>query len=124
MLVALGNDQPVRSRILFHHIPGFTGITRFPTNTQPLALAQGIEHQAEMTTQPLTANAVDLTRPGRLIMTQEFSKPPLADKADAGTVFLGMIAQTRRRRQFAYLFLLQIAHRKQDLTEPGLIEGI
>ena len=124
MAVALSHDQDIMGQILVHDIPRLAGIARFTTDAQSLALTQGIKHQTLVSAEPVTVRGADLTRLSRQITAEKFPKRSLADKTDAGAVFLGMGAQAGRRRQLAYLLLMQLTDWKQGCAELRLIEGI
>ena len=117
MIVPLHHVQGVVRQVLVRHVPGrvqAVGAAAFtpPADAQALALAQGVERQADVAAH-LAALRVQHGA-GFIVQValQESAKGPLADEADAGGVLLGRHRQADLRGDAPHLGLGQFAHRE------------
>ena len=82
---------------------------------QALALAQRIKAQAHVLAQHAALVVFDRAGGFGDVTVKELSERPLANKADAGRVFLFRVGQADLVGDTAHLGLAQLTHRKQRL---------
>ena len=82
---------------------------------QALALTQRVKAQAHVFAQHAALVVLDQARRLGDVAVEELSERPLANKADAGRVFLFGIGQADFVSDAAHLGLVQLAHREQRL---------
>ena len=92
------------------------------TNTQALALAQGVKAQAHMLADDAAVVALDRAWGFGNVAVEEFAKRPLANKADAGRIFLLGIGQADLVGDAPHLALVQLTHREQGLGQLRLVQ--
>ena len=84
--MTLADIKHVVVHILVQYIPWRFRIALHTTDSQSLALSQGVEHQSLVFTNKLFVDGSDLTGLCGQVFTQKRSEVAFADKADAGTV--------------------------------------
>ena len=94
-------------------LAGSVGASLEAPDAQALALAQGVERQADMPTNAAPALVLDRTGFMAQVAVQELAERPLADEADAGRVLLLRVRQADLGGEAAHLALLQLADREQ-----------
>src|SRR5690606_1521431 len=95
MIAALDYHQDIPAEVLASDIPGIVGEILEPADAEPLALADGMVHQAFMTANDDAVGGFDIARLSRQITLEKVLELPLADKADTGAVFLVVGNQAR-----------------------------
>ena len=120
MVVALHHPQDVFLHVLARHEPGrvvsptaLRALVANATDTQSLALANGVEAQPHVLTQRTAGRVLD--RSGLLcdVPVQKVAERPLPDEADAGGVFLARIRQPDLVRDAADFDLAQFTDREK-----------
>ena len=86
MISALHNDQYIAYEILLRNEPRLFIGAFDATNSQTLALANGVVHQAGMFADHFAIRGLYFTRLGWQVLLQEILEAALADKADASAV--------------------------------------
>src|SRR6185503_4748909 len=115
VVVALHHDERVGVQVLLRHVPGVARASGLPADADPLALADGIEREADMGSDAHALGRHD--RPGlaRQVAVEEFAERPLADEADAGRILLRVVRQSCLRGDAADLALVFVSNWKYDL---------
>lgn len=117
MIIALGDQQHIVRQVLVDHVPGRIVVIGEPAYAQPLALADGVVHQAAVLPEVFALQAVNLPRLRRQVLLQEIAETALPDEADTGGVFFTGGGQLMLRRQAAHLGLGEFAQGKQGLLQ-------
>ena len=123
-MLALADDQYVTLQILFQHVPGlFAGVLQ-AADAQPLALADGVVHQAVVAADHLAVGGFDVAGLGRQVLLEEIAEAAFADEADAGGVLLLGGGQAVLFGDGAHLGLFQFAHREQAAGDLFAAHGV
>ncbi len=122
MLAALDHHQRVSRRILCRHVPGASVAVPVAADAEPLALADGVEHQAVVAAELAPVGADYRSGIPRDVVLEKRLERPLADKADAGAVLARVIVKLELPGQRPYLRLGQRAHGKKCMGELALVE--
>ena len=120
----LRHQQDIVVQVLVDHVPGFFVSVFNAAYAQSLALAQGIVHQAVVFADGFTIHGVNFTGLCRQVFFEKGIEAALADKADAGAVFLVMGDQIVFARQLADGRFLVLADGKQGMRELLLVERV
>ena len=131
MVVALHHPQGIRLQVFARHKPGLVlagtalalSLNRFEIGAfgldaayaQALALTQRVKAQAHVFAQHAALVVFDRAGGFGDVTVKELSERPLANKADAGRVFLFRVGQADLVGDTAHLGLVQLTHRKQRL---------
>jgi len=124
MIVALGDNQGVVLRFLADYVPRLVAGATPATDAKALTLSQSLIHQPLMPAYFNPFRGQHRTRLGRQVALQELPETPFADEADAGTVFSGVIGETRFGGDGTDLAFGQVADGKQGLGEGILAHGV
>src|SRR5690554_1414771 len=124
VVLALDRDQHVALEVLADHVPGGLGVVGQPADAEPLALAQGVVHQAHVLADRLALRGLDHAGLGGQVLLEEIAKAPLADEADAGGVLLAGGHQVVALGDGAHLGLLEFAHREEGAGDGRLGHGV
>src|SRR3954468_7100343 len=98
MVVALHDDELVRLDLLVGDVPGLARAAQ----TNPFALADGVEGEPDVLPYGLPFGRPDRSRFLRQVAVQKLPERPLTDEADAGRVLLRVIRQPGFPRKAAY----------------------
>ncbi len=93
MVVALHDVQRIGGDVLARDEPGVAAAVALATDTQALALSQGVEGKAHVLAHGPAVGRADRAGLRRQVAIEKLAKRPLADEADPGRVALGGIGQ-------------------------------
>ena len=121
MVVALADNQHIALKVLAQHIPGVITGTLQPTDAQPLALADGVIHEAVVAADDITFGGFNVAGLSRQVALEEVGEAPLADEADTGRVLLACRGQFILLGNAPDFGFFQLANRKQGPCQlvPG-----
>ena len=123
-MLPLRHHQRVALHLFVHHVPGLFGRILHAADAEPLALAQGVIHQALVLADDLAVHGFDGAGLGGQELGQEVLELALTDEADTGGVLLLGGDEVELLGDAAHLRLLQIPDREQALTHLGFAQGV
>ena len=103
--MALHDHEYITCHVLGCDIPCFA----FAAYAQTLALAYGVVHETDMLAYYFAIRSFHRAGIFRQITVQEFAERTLADKTDAGAVFLVVVGQSLAFRDFPDFAFVQLA---------------
>ena len=117
MVVTLYHPQRVLLHVFSRHKPGVmlatTALSTFgleSTNAKPLALTERVKRQPHMFANGVAFRVLDRARFLGNVAVQKFTKWTLANKADAGGIFLLGVGQLHFSGDAAHFCLEQLAN--------------
>jgi hypothetical protein len=88
VIAPLDDAQDIVPQILVRDIPGFTPRCLSSADTQPLSLADGMEHQSLVYADDVIIQRPDFPRPSRQVALQEIPEFAFPDETNSGAVLL------------------------------------
>ncbi len=112
MVVALADHEHVAGQVLSQHIPGVVTGALQAADTQTLALADGVIHEADVAADHGAIGGLDLAGLGWQVLLEKVAEAALANEADAGGIFLAGCGQLIALGDAADFRLFQLADGK------------
>ena len=115
MILSLGHQQPVLFQILADHKPA--AAVSPAADSQSAALAEGIVHQAVMTSDHFSIRRNHISGLCRQVFRQELFEIPFPDKAHTCGILLFTDRKAAVRGDLPHLFLGHAAHRENSFLQ-------
>jgi len=115
--MSLDHDQSVSFDVLMGHVPRRFGVPRSATNLESATLAERIEGEPVVSTQPRTVGGEDRARGVGDVLIEKLAEGALANETNSGAVGFIVNGKARRPSPLAYLEFRQLTEREQGRLE-------
>ncbi|KPX61431.1 Uncharacterized protein ALO39_05535 [Pseudomonas syringae pv. lapsa] len=124
VIVTLTDNQFVVVQVLDQHVPRIIAGILETADAQTLTLADGVVHQAAVTTDDFTFGGLDFAGLGGQVLTQKISEAAFANEADSGGILLLGSGQAVLFGNGAHFRFFQLANREQGAGNLLAANGV